>query len=71
MEGYTLEDDPRGSITLDPDSHQANASVVIGESSQDAEVPYEGAGMVNTEEYQISRDEALDLLEGSGLPPGM
>ena len=71
MEGYTLENDPRGSITLDPDSHQANASVVIGETSQDAEVPYEGAGLVNTEEYQITRDEALDLLEGSGLPPGM
>lgn len=71
MEGYTFEDDPRGSITLDETSHQANASCVIGESSLDADVPYDGAGQVNTQEYSIDRSEALDLLEGSGLPPGM
>jgi branched-chain amino acid transport system substrate-binding protein len=71
MEGYTLENDPRGSITLDSDSHQANASVVIGESSLDADVPYDGAGQVNAEQYEIDRETALDLLEGSGLPSGM
>jgi len=71
MEGYTLENDPRGSITLDSDSHQANASVVIGESSLDADVPYDGAGQVNAEQYEIDRETALDLLEESGLPSGM
>jgi len=71
MEGLTFEDDPRGTITLDADSHQANASCIIGESSQDADVPYEGAGQVNTQEYEIDREEALDLLEGSDLPPGI
>jgi len=79
MEGYTYEDDPRGSITLDETHHQANASVIVGESSLDADVPYDGAGQVNTQEYTISRSEAQDLLEGSegllggenDLPPGM
>jgi branched-chain amino acid transport system substrate-binding protein len=71
MEGYTYDDDPRGSITLDSTHHQANASCVIGESSFDADVPYDGAGQVNIETYEIEREEALDLLEGSDLPPGM
>ncbi len=71
MEGYTLEDDPRGSTTLDPDHHQANAPVVIGESSLDADVPYDGAGQTNTQLYELDRETALDLLEDSGLPPGM
>jgi branched-chain amino acid transport system substrate-binding protein len=71
MEGYTFENDPRGTITLDETSHQANASCVIGESSLDADVPYDGAGQVNTQEYTINRERALELLEGSDLPPGM
>ena len=79
MEGYTFEDDPRGTITLDETSHQANASVVIGESSFDADVPYDGVGQTNIETYSIERSEAEDLLEGSAgllggqndLPPGM
>ncbi len=71
MEGLTYEEDPRGAITLDENSHQANASCIIGESSFDADVPYDGAGQVNTQEYTIERSEALDLLSGSGLPPGM
>ena len=71
MEGLTFEDDPRGSITLNADSHQANATCIIGESSHDADVPYDGPGQVNTQEYSITRDEAVGLLEGSGLPPGM
>jgi len=71
MEGLTFEDDPRGTITLDETSHQSDASVIIGESSHDADVPYEGAGQVNIEEYTIDREEARDLLEESGLPPGM
>ena len=71
MEGYTYEDDPRGATTLDPTHHQANASCVIGESSLDADVPYDGVGQTNTQQYEIDREEALDLLEGSDLPPGM
>ncbi len=71
MEGYTYDDDPRGATTLDPTHHQSNASVVIGESSFDADVPYDGAGQINTQEYEIERDEALDLLEEAGIPPGM
>ncbi len=71
MEGYTYEDDPRGATTLDSTNHQADATCVIGESSFDADVPYDGAGQVNTQQYEISREEALDLLEGSDLPPGM
>jgi branched-chain amino acid transport system substrate-binding protein len=79
MEGYTFENDPRGTITLDETSHQANASVVIGESSQDADVPYDGPGQTNIQTYSIERSEAQDLLEGSegllggqnDLPPGM
>jgi len=71
MEGYTFEDDPRGTITLDATSHQANATTIVGEASHDADVPYDGAGQVNTEEYQIERERAIELLDGSGLPPGM
>jgi len=71
MEGLTFEEDPRGTITLDENSHQSNASCIIGESSFDADVPYDGAGQVNTQEYTIERSEALDLLSGSDLPPGM
>lgn len=71
MEGYTYDDDPRGSTTLDPDHHQSNASCVIGESSHDADVPYEGSGQINTQEYTLDRETSLDLLEGSGLPPGL
>ena len=71
MEGYTFENDPRGSITLDETSHQANATCVIGESSQDADVPYDGPGQTNIQTYEINREEAIELLDGSGLPPGM
>ena len=71
MEGYTSDDDPRGPSPISEDNHQAASSVVIGETSFDADVPYDGAGLVNTEQYEIERDEALDLLEGTNLPPGM
>ena len=71
MEGYTYEDDPRGSVTLDAETHQATASCVIGESSFDADVPYDGAGQVNTQTYTLDRETSMDLLEGSDLPPGL
>ena len=71
MEGYTFENDPRGSITLDAETHQATASCVIGESSFDADVPYDGVGQANTQTYTLDRETAMDLLDGSGLPPGL
>jgi branched-chain amino acid transport system substrate-binding protein len=71
MEGLTFEDDPRGSITLDADSHQSNAPMVIGETSRDDDVPYDGVGLTNTETYTIDRSTAEDLLSGSDLPPGV
>jgi branched-chain amino acid transport system substrate-binding protein len=71
MEGLTFAEDPRGSVTLDADSHQANAPMVIGETSRDDDVPYDGVGLTDTETYTIDRSTATDLLEGSGLPPGV
>lgn len=79
LEGYTFENDPRGTITLDETSHQANASVIIGEASQDADVPYDGPGQTNTQQYTVTRSRAQELLQGSqglldgssNLPPGM
>jgi ABC-type branched-subunit amino acid transport system substrate-binding protein len=71
MEGYTFENDPRGPTTLDADTHQAQVSCIIGETSFDTDVPYDGAGLANTQEYTIERDRALELLDGSGLPPGL
>ncbi|MFC7228515.1 ABC transporter substrate-binding protein [Salinirubellus salinus] len=71
MEGLTFAEDPRGSITLDADSHQATAPMVIGETSRDDDVPYDGVGLTNTETYTLDRSTATDLLEGSDLPPGV
>lgn len=71
MEGYTFEEDPRGPVTIDADSHQATAPTVIGETSFDVDVPYEGVSLANTETMSVERSTAADLLEGSGLPPGM
>ncbi|MFB6085110.1 MAG: ABC transporter substrate-binding protein [Halorientalis sp.] len=71
MEGLTFEDDPRGPATIDANTHQMQTNCVIGESSFDADVPYDGAGQINTETYSLDRATALDLLDGSGLPPGI
>jgi branched-chain amino acid transport system substrate-binding protein len=73
MEGLEFAEDPRGPITLDPDSHQANAPTVIGETSTDDEVPYDGVGLSPTETYTLGRSEAEELLDaaGSDLPPGL
>ncbi|MFB6234260.1 MAG: ABC transporter substrate-binding protein [Halopenitus sp.] len=71
MEGFTLEEDPRGPTTLKPKSHQASAPTVIGETSFDADVPYDGAGLANTQTYTLSRSKAKELLKGSGLGPGV
>ena len=70
MEGLEFTG-PRGTWTLDPDSHQATAPTVIGETSLDADVPYDGVGLVNAETYTLDRSTAEDLLSGSDLPPGI
>jgi branched-chain amino acid transport system substrate-binding protein len=73
LEGMTL-DSPFGEITLDPDSHQANSPTVIGETSHDTsgmDLPYEGATLTNTQTTRLDRETSLELLEGSGLPPGV
>ena len=70
MEGLEFSG-PRGTWTLDPESHQASAPTVIGETSQDADVPYDGPGLTNTETYTLDRATAEDLLSDSDLPPGV
>lgn len=71
---------PRGTWKIDPDSHQATAPTNIGETVfPDAEgndgygpgVPYEGGGLKNVESTRLDRKTASNLLEGSGLPPGV
>ncbi|MEF8913491.1 ABC transporter substrate-binding protein [Natronomonas sp.] len=70
MEGMEFTG-PRGTWTIDPESHQASAPTVIGETSMDADVPYDGVGLTNTETYTLDRSTAEDLLSGSDLPPGI
>jgi branched-chain amino acid transport system substrate-binding protein len=73
LEGMTFEKDPRGPVTLDADSHQASAPTVIGEVSDEDDVPYDGPGLdpANTKTYTLDRSTATDLLDGTGLPPGV
>jgi branched-chain amino acid transport system substrate-binding protein len=70
MEGMTFEDDPRGPVSFS-DNNQATAPTVIGEVSDSDDVPYDGPGLDPTFTYTLDRDEALELLDGSGLPPGV
>lgn len=71
LEGMKFEQDPRGTITIDPDSHQANAPTVIGETSKADDVPYDGVGLEPSETYTLSRSKAKELLGDSGLAPGI
>jgi branched-chain amino acid transport system substrate-binding protein len=71
LEGITIDNDPRGPTTIDENTHQATAPCVIGETSFDADVPYDGAGLVDTQTYSLTRERSLELLEGSGLGPGL
>ena len=71
LEGRSFEQDPRGPITIDADSHQANAPTVIGETTMDADVPYDGVGLTNTETFTLDRETAIDLLSGTNLAPGV
>jgi ABC-type branched-subunit amino acid transport system substrate-binding protein len=71
LEGITIDNDPRGQTTIQENTHQATAPCVIGETSFDADVPYDGAGLINTQTYTLTRERSLELLEGSGLGPGL
>ena len=71
LEGITIDNDPRGPTTIKENTHQATAPCVIGETSFDADVPYDGAGLINTQTYTLTRERSLELLDGSGLGPGL
>ena len=45
--------------------------MTLGTTSFDVDVPYDGAGLADIQKYTITRDESLELLDGSGLGPGM
>lgn len=62
---------PRGTWKIDPDSHQATAPTIIGTTSKDDDVPYDGVGLKPSRSYTLDRSTALDLLKGSGLPSGL
>ena len=70
MEGMEFTG-PRGTWTIDPESHQANAPTVIGQTSRGDDVPYDGVGLGETQTYTLDRSTATDLLSDSDLPPGV
>ena len=71
LEGMSFKQDPRGEITINPESHQASAPAVIGKTSKQDDVPYNGVGLTETETYTLNRQKATELLQGSGLAPGV
>jgi branched-chain amino acid transport system substrate-binding protein len=70
LEGMEF-DGPRGSWRIDPDSHQATAPTIIGETSTDDDVPYDGVGLEPSQAVSLDQETAADLLEGTDLPPGL
>ena len=70
MEGMEYEG-PRGTWKLDADSHQATAPTIIGETSMDDDVPYDGVGLKPVQSVSLEKSKAQELLKESGLPPGM
>lgn len=62
---------PRGTWTMNSKSHQANAPSVLGVSSSDDDVPYDGVGLTDNKQVTLTREKAASLLEGSGFPPGL
>ena len=73
LEGMEF-DSPEGPIRIDPDSHQANAPTVIGKTSRDDDVPYDGVGLEPTQVVDApDRDTLADLLAqaDTDLPPGV
>ncbi|WP_254543171.1 ABC transporter substrate-binding protein [Halomarina pelagica] len=70
MEGMEY-DGPRGKWKIDPDSHQATAPTIIGETSTKDDVPYDGVGLKPVQSVSLDKKTAQDLLKGTGLPPGL
>ncbi|WP_137283771.1 ABC transporter substrate-binding protein [Halorussus salinisoli] len=73
LEGMEFADDPRGSITIDADSHQAQAPTVIGTTSSEDDVPYDGVGLQPSQSISADRQTLTDLLSqaDTDLPPGV
>lgn len=71
LRGHSESRDPRGPSAYDDTSQQMQTTAVIGESTFDGDVPYDGATQTNFELYELDRETAVDLLEGTGLPPGV
>ena len=73
LEGMKFENDPRGPITMDADSHQAQAPTVIGTTSKKDDVPYDGVGLQPSQSMSVDRKTLSDLLSqaDTNLPPGV
>jgi branched-chain amino acid transport system substrate-binding protein len=72
LEGMTFPT-PMGEATFS-ENHQATVPTVLGRTTQDTDgmdLPYDGAALTDTQTYTLDRETSLDLLEGSGLPPGV
>jgi len=68
LEGMTY-DGVRGEVTIDADSHQANAPAVGGVSTYSEDLGRATLEPVQT--YEPDAEEIRSLLEGSELPPGV
>jgi ABC-type branched-subunit amino acid transport system substrate-binding protein len=74
LEGMEFAADPRGPIKIDPKSHQANAPTIIGTTSRDDDVPYDGVGLKPSRSIDApDRKTLANHLKkaGSDLPPGV
>ncbi|NEU57779.1 ABC transporter substrate-binding protein [Halorussus sp. MSC15.2] len=73
LEGMQFQNDPRGPITIDADSHQAQAPTVIGTTSSEDDVPYDGVGLQPSQSISADRKTLTDLLSqaDTNLPPGV
>lgn len=73
LEGREFAEDPRGSITIDADSHQAQAPTIIGTTSRQDDVPYDGVGLQPSQSISVDRQTLSDMLSQAetNLPPGV
>ncbi|WP_246982504.1 hypothetical protein [Halorientalis marina] len=53
------------------DEPSGTTGAVIGETTSDADVPYGGDGLTNTQTNPLDRERAAELLSSSDLPPGL
>ncbi|NHN57655.1 MULTISPECIES: ABC transporter substrate-binding protein [Halorussus] len=73
LEGMQYQDDPRGPISIDANSHQAQAPTIIGTTSSQDDVPYDGVGLQPSESISVDRSTLSDMLSqaDTNLPPGV